>query len=43
MMWASFAKHLLSKTSIIGDQNASFNLCNLDDPIVVNSAHLIVN
>ena len=40
---ASFAKDFFSKTSIIGNQDASFSLCNLKDPIVVSSARLIIN
>ena len=43
VMRASFAKHFLSKASIISDQNASFELRNLNDPIIVNSACLMIN
>jgi len=38
-----FAKYLFSKAAIVSDQNASFNLRNLDNPIIVNTACLIIN
>ena len=43
MMWASFAKDFISEASIISNQNASFNLRNLHNLVIINSASLIVN
>src|SRR5437868_7524637 len=42
-MRASFAKDLLSESSIIGNQNASVDLGNLYHFIIVNSTCLTIN